>query len=85
MKQIDVNSIPTFQEYSLAFAVKGLDHWFNQQGFETEIIETPSGNVKLTVKGVDWSMYAHRGDTDPVNGILEPWDEETMIFVNTVY
>jgi hypothetical protein len=85
LEKINVSEIPTFQEYTLAFSVKKLDFWFTQKGYKTEIKEAPSGNLMLTVKGVDWMMYAHRGDTDPVNGLLEPWDEETMIFVNTVY
>jgi hypothetical protein len=81
MKTINVWTIPTFQEYSINRAIEKLSGWFIDKGYTTELETTPSGNKKLKVIGLDWHEYAFRGDTDPINGLLEPWDEETMIFV----
>jgi hypothetical protein len=81
MNSIDVNNIPTFQEYSVKRAIEKLSGWFIEQGYTTEINTAPSGNHKLKVIGLDWHQYAYRGDTDPVDGLLEPYDEETMIFI----
>ena len=81
MKTINVRTIPTFQEYSVKTAVEKLSSWFTDNGYTIEIKTAPSGNNTLKVIGLDWHQYAFRGDTDPVNGLLEPYDEETMIFV----
>lgn len=53
-----------------------LNRWFIEQGYTTEI-----NNNRLKVIGLDWHQYAFRGDIDPLDGLLEPYDEETMIFV----
>jgi uncharacterized protein YbaA (DUF1428 family) len=82
MKTINVQTIPTFQEYGVKTAVEKLSSWFTDNGYTTEIKTAPSGNNTLKVVGLDWHQYAFRGDTDPVNGLLEPWDEQTMIFVS---
>ena len=81
MNSIDVNNIPTFQEYSVKRAIEKLSGWFIENGYNTEIKTAPSGNDTLKVIGLDWHQYAYRGDTDPVDGLLEPYDEETMIFI----
>jgi len=81
MKTINVMTIPTFQEYPVNRAIEKLSGWFVANGYTTEIKTAPSGNETLKVVGLNWGDYAFRGDTDPVNGLLEPWDDETMIFV----
>ena len=81
MKTINVMTIPTFQEYGVKTAFAELNKWFESKGYATEVKTAPSGNQTLKVVGLNWGDYAFRGDTDPVNGLLEPWDEETMIFV----
>jgi len=81
MKTINVKTIPTFQEYSVNRAIEKLNGWFIDNGYTTEINTLPSGYQALKVAGLNWGDYAFRGDTDPVNGLLEPWDDETMIFV----
>lgn len=81
MTTINVRTIPTFQEYGTGHAIEYLEHWFRDQGYETEIKTAPSGCRTLRVLGLNWTDYAFRGDTDPADGVLEPWDDETMIFV----